>query len=459
MTRAVREQTYDVVVLGVGTGGEHVARKLARAGLRVAAVEERLVGGECPFYGCTPSKLLIRSADLLAEARRADGLSGSVRVEAASMSAAAARVRQATHDWHDDGHRGPLEAEGVTIVRGHGRLDGPGRVRVETDGAPLVLVGTRGVVLNTGTSPAVPPVEGLAGTPFWTNREALRAEAAPHSVVVVGGGPIGSELAQVFARFGTRVTLVDKADRLLTPEEPEAAALVARVLRDEGVDVRLGVSLHRVAHEAGRFRLQVDGEQVEAERLLVSVGRTANLADVGLETVGLDPDAHHVEVDERCRAAERLWVVGDVTGHGAYTHVSLYQGRLVVRDVLGEPGPWADYRAVSRVTFTDPEVGSVGLTEHAAREQGLDVVTGTADVDESPRGWIHGATGLVKVVADARAGVLVGATVAAPYGGEVLGLLTAAVHARIPVPVLQEMHFAYPTFHRVVEVALRRTRL
>ena len=435
----------DVVVLGVGAGGEYAARRLARAGLDVVAVEARLVGGECPFWGCTPSKLMIHGAR-----------------EGQPLSRAAARIREATHDWHDDGHTEPMTEAGVRIVRGHGRLDGPGRVRVETDDGPVEVTGRRGVVLNTGTSPAVPDVEGLAGTPYWTNREAVHVEEPPESLAVIGGGNIGVELTQVFARSGTRVTLLEGADRLLTAEEPEASAVLARVLRDEGVDVRLGVSIDRVSHAHGRFTLEVDGQRVEAERLLVATGRSPNLADVGLETVGLDPDAPQVDVDERCRAAERLWAVGDITGEGPFTHVSLYQAALVVRDVLhdGSVGePWGEYHAVSHVTFTDPEVGAVGMTEKQARDAGHTVVVGVVDVKDSSRGWVDEAEGVVKVVADADTGVLLGGTVVAPYGGEVLGLLTTAVHARLTVPTLRGMHFAYPTFHRVIEKALRRTGL
>ncbi len=434
----------DVVVLGVGAGGEHAARKLARSGLEVVAVEARLVGGECPFWGCTPSKLMIHAA------RTGRG-----------MASAAARIREATHDWHDDGHAGPLEDDGVRILRGHGRLDGPGRVRVETEDGPVVVTGRRGVVLNTGTSPAVPDVDGLAGTPYWTNREAVHVEEAPESLVVLGGGNIGAELAQVFARTGARVTLLESAERILTAEEPEASALVTRVLREEGVDVRLGVTVDRVSHAGGRFVLEVDGAPVEAQRLLVATGRAENLDDVGLETVGLDADASHVEVDERCRAGERLWAVGDVTGRGPFTHVSLRQGELVVCDVLGEEpaGGWGEYHAVSRVTFTDPEVGAVGMTEQQAREAGHDVVVGTVDLADVSRGWIDEAQGVVKVVADARSGVLLGGTTVAPYGGEVLGLLSTAVHARLSVPTLRGMHFAYPTLHRGIETALKRTGL
>ena len=425
-------ETVDVVVVGLGGGGELVARRTAEAGLDVVAVERDLVGGECPFWGCTPSKLLIQAAH-----------------DRAGWERAAERIREANHDWTDGHHAGPLEESGVRVVRGHGRLDGPGRVAV----GGTTYAARRGVVLDTGTAPTVPDVDGLADTPYWTNRDVMRQTSAPRSIVVLGGGPIGCELAQALARFGSRVTLVESADRLLGAEEPEAAEVVGGVLRAEGVDVVTGASVERVRHDDG-FRVDLGDRTVEAERLLVAVGRTPNLRDLGLETVGLSPDADHLDTDERMRAGDRLWAVGDITGRGAFTHVSLYQGRIACRDLLGDDGPWADYRAVSRVTFTDPEVGAVGLTEAQARDVGLRVAVGTTAVPESSRGWIHQAEGLVKVVADVDRGVLVGGTVVAPYGGEVIGLLTAAIHLGTPVAELRELHFAFPTFHRAVLEAL-----
>ena len=456
MTAAGSTRDCDVVVLGVGPGGEYAARKLAEAGLDVVAVDEALVGGECPFWGCTPSKLMVRPADLLAEVHRADRLAGDATVRP-DWSLVAARIREANHDWTDHHHVAPLEEAGVTVVRGHGRLDGPGVVRVERDGGSAVLRAARGVLLNTGTSPLRLPVDGLEATPYWTNREAMKVTEVPERLVVVGGGPNGLELAQVFARYGARVTLLEAADHIAPHEEPEAGAALAAVLRDEGIDVREGVEIERVDHD-GTFHVRVGGETLEADQLLVAAGRSPNLGDVGLETVGLDPEADTVEVDEHLRAGERLWAVGDITGKGAFTHVSRYQAAGAVADILGLDGPPADYRAVSRVTFTDPEVASVGMSEQQARDAGLRVRVGLAQVERSARGWLHGpgTTGIVKVVEDADRGVLVGATVVAPYGGEVVGLLVTAVHGEVPVARLRTMHYAYPTFHRTVEAALKR---
>ena len=451
MLGAMTTYDVDVVVVGLGPGGEYAAQKLAEAGLTVVGVDRDLVGGECPFYGCIPSKMMIRAADLLGEVRRVDRLAGQAEVRPDWGTVAHRIDKQATNHWQDDSHVERLEGAGVRIVRGTGRLDGPGRVRVGED----AFVAARGVVLGVGTSPATLPIDGLAATPYWTNREIVKVAELPRSLAVIGGGPIGCELAQAFSRFGSEVTVLEMADRILSPEEPESSELLTRVFRDEGIRVETGLEVQRVEHDGG-FRITTDRGVLEADQLLVAAGRSTNLQGLGLDTVDLDPETGTVGTDEKMRAGERLWAVGDITGHGAYTHVSMYQGEIAVRDLLDEKGFTADYRAVSRVTFTDPEVGSVGLTEQQAREAGIDVRVGLADLAESSRGWIHdaGNDGLVKLVGDAERGVLVGATSAGPSGGEVLGMLALAVHAEVPLETLASMHYAYPTFHRAVDVAV-----
>ena len=459
------EAQVDLVVIGLGPGGEALATAAAKAGLSVLAVDKHLVGGECPYYGCIPSKMMVRAADTLAEAGRAGALAGDVSVTASWAPVARRVSEEATAGWDDTVAVRRLEDAGAEVLHGVARLAGPGRVEVELPGGGTRSVtAERGVVLNPGTRPAAPPVEGLTDTPYWTNREALRATELPGSLVVLGGGPIGCELAQVFARFGVRVTIVQHGDRLVPANEPEAAELLTDVLVGEGIRVLTSAEARSVSHADGTFTLTVatdTGEEtLHADQLLVAAGRTPNLDDVGLETVGLDPEARTVETDERMRAGERLWAVGDITGCGPYTHVARYQAVAAVRDLLGEDGPWGEYHAVTRVTFTDPEVGGVGLTEAQARDAGLSVATGVASVAKSSRGWIHGgeppADGVVKVVADTDRGILVGATTVAPYGGEVLGLLAAAVHARMPIETLRGMHFAYLTFHRVIQNALNQ---
>ncbi|MGH3413470.1 MAG: dihydrolipoyl dehydrogenase family protein [Marmoricola sp.] len=437
----------DVIVLGLGPGGESAASSLAQAGLRVVGIDRRLVGGECPYYGCVPSKMWVRAADALGEARRVPGLAGAVEVTP-DWSPVHRRIRdEATTGWDDSIAVERLEKAGVSFVRGHGRLDGPGRVTV--DGTTYEA--RHGVVLNTGTEPGVPPVDGLAELPYWTNRDVFDLAELPGSLAVLGGGAIGVELAQAFARFGVEVTVVEVADRVVPAEEPEASAVVAGALARDGIRVRTGARVARASYDGG-FRLDLDGEQVTAERLLVAAGRRNNLGDIGLGTVGLDPVARVIGTDERMRAGDRLWAIGDITGKGGFTHVSMYQSAVAVRDLLGQEGPWADYRAVSRVTFTDPEIGAVGMTEQQARDAGLRVSTGSTEL--GTRGWIAKADGLVKLVADADRGVLVGATTVGPSGGEMIGLLATAVHAEVPVATLRGMHFAYPTYHRAIEAAV-----
>jgi pyruvate/2-oxoglutarate dehydrogenase complex dihydrolipoamide dehydrogenase (E3) component len=444
----------DVVVVGLGPGGESVASTLAKAGLEVVGVDERLVGGECPYFGCIPSKMMVRAADLLAEGRRIPELAGASTVTA-DWSQVATRIRdEATDGWDDAVAVARLEKAGVTFVRGHARLTGSRTV--EVDGRTFTA--GKGVVLNTGTAPGVPPIDGLADTPYWTNRDAVRLEELPGSMVVIGGGAIGAELAQAFSRYGVRVTVLEAADRLLAPEEPEASALVADVFGREGIEVLTGAAVQTVRYADGRFTIELKGHQVSADKLLVAAGRRPNLSDIGLDSVGLDPSASSVDVDGRMRAADGLWAVGDITGKGGFTHISMYQSAIAARDILGQSGAEANYRAVPRVTFTDPEVGSVGMTEQQAREAGLNVRVGVTDVPDSTRGWIHGPgnDGLIKLVEDADRGVLVGATSAGPCGGEVLSMLTTAVHAEVPTATLRSMIYAYPTFHRAVEDALSR---
>ena len=252
--------------------------------------------------------------------------------------------------------------------------------------------------------------------------------------------------------------MLEVADRLLAPEEPESSALVAEVFAREGIQVLAGATISSVAYAEGRFTVEVDGQALHADKLLVAAGRRPVLADLGLDSVGLDPTARSIDTDERLRATgtEGLWAIGDITGKGAFTHMSMYQAAVAVRDILGQDGPPASYHAVPHVTFTDPEVGSVGMTEQQARDAGLTVRVGTTDLASSTRGWIARAEGLVKLVEDADRGVLVGATAVGPSGGEVLSMLVTAVHAEVPTDTLRSMIYAYPTFHRAVEDALSR---
>ena len=448
----------DIVVIGMGPGGEDAAGKLAEAGLDVTGVEAKLVGGECPYWGCVPSKMMIRAANLLAEARRIPGMAGASAV-APDWAPVAARIRdEATDSWNDKVAVDRFLSKGGHFIRGRGRITSRGEVMVDTAEGARVLRARRGIVIATGTEPAIPPVPGLAGTPYWTNREAIETEQVPESLAVLGGGAIGAELAQVFARFGAQVTVVEALPQLLPVEEPEAGELLESVFTREGIVVRTGARAERVSYDGQAFIMDLaDGETFTAQHLLVATGRRAGVAALGVRAYGLDETARSIGVDDQMRAADGLWAIGDVTGKGAFTHVAMYQAAIAVAGILGQDGPPADYRAVPRVTFTDPEIGSVGLTEAQAREHGLAVRTGITTLPSSARGWIHkaGNDGFVKLIEDSARGVLVGATSAGPAGGEVLGALVVAVHGQVPVADLRTMIYAYPTFHRAIEDALR----
>lgn len=448
------KHSADVVVIGLGPGGEDLAGQLAQAGLDVVGIEKNLVGGECPYWGCIPSKMMIRAADALAEGRRIPQFAGRSEIHP-DWSLVAGRIRdEATDDWNDQAAVDRLTGKGGRFVRGEGRLLSPDTVAVDDD----TYVARRAVVVAAGTRPSIPPVPGLAGTPYWTNREAIETTEVPQSLIVMGGGAIGVELAQVFARFGAEVTVIEGAPRLVPAEEPEAAEVLERVLRAEGLKVVTGNTVDSVSHD-GQFAVSVGAETLRAERLLVATGRRSNSDEVGMGVLGVELDHGFPPVDEHMQVVPGVYAIGDIAGKGAFTHMAMYESAITRRAILGEPGPGADYSAVSRVTFTDPEIGSVGMTEQQARDAGIEVAVGSVELSATTRGWIQRGEGLIKVVADARRGVLVGATSMAPTGGEVLAGLAVAVRAAVPIATLKNTIYAYPTVWRGIETAVLDTGL
>ncbi|MGH1494088.1 MAG: dihydrolipoyl dehydrogenase family protein [Acidimicrobiales bacterium] len=446
-------EDVDVIVIGMGPAGETVGGNLAEAGLSVVGIEGALVGGECPYWGCVPSKMMIRAANLLAETRRVPDLAGSSTVTP-DWAPVAKRIRdQATDNWDDTVAVDRFVNKGGTFVRGYAEIVGPDLVEV----AGKTYRAARGVVIATGTLAAVPPIPGLADTPFWTNHDIMEAKELPESLVVLGGGPIGSEMAQVMARFGVNVSIVEGAERLLIRNEPEAGQVLAEVFEAEGIAVHTGQFASEVRYDDGQFVVVMpDGTEITGEKLLVAAGRRTFLKELGAAKLGVDVEAPFLSVDERMRVTENVWAVGDIAGQGQFTHLATRQGAVAAADILGQDVEPLNLDALSAVTFSDPEVGAVGLTEAEAREQGLNVAIAFKPVGHTARGWLHstGNEGFIKLVADADSDLLVGATSVGPVGGEVLGLLSLAVHAKIPVATLKSMIYAYPTFHKGVEDAL-----
>ena len=442
----------DVVVIGMGPGGEDLAGKLAERGMNVIGIDHGLVGGECPYWGCIPSKMMIRAANLLAEARRIDGMAGNATVTP-DWSVVATRIRdEATDNWDDRVAVERFEKKGGRFIRGTARFAGAGKVEVDgtTIEAPKIVV-------NAGTVPLIPPIPGLSDVHYWTNHHAIETKELPATLTILGGGPIGLELGQMFGRFGVAVTIVEAGERILGPEEPESSALLAEVFEREGIVVRTNTAAEKVSTVGGDIALSLsDGSTVRGEKLLVAVGRRAPIKELNVSAIGIDESARFLPVDERGRVTDGVWAIGDVTGKGNFTHMSMYEANIAMHDILGDDGPVASYHAVPHVTFTDPEIGSVGMSEKAAREAGINVRVGNYPGPRSTRGWIHkaGNDGYIKLIEDRARGVLVGATSAGPTGGEVLSVLTLAVHAAIPVEQLRSMIFAYPTFHRSIEAAL-----
>ncbi|MCO6009495.1 NAD(P)/FAD-dependent oxidoreductase [Actinoallomurus purpureus] len=441
MTDDAQDRRYDVVVLGGGSG-KNIAAELARAGRSVALVESRLVGGECPYFACMPSKTLLHSA------RRNE-----------TWEHAVARRDEVTRHLDDAATAAQMAEAGVTIVRGHGRVVRPGAV--EVDGTEY---GYTDLVVATGSEPVRPPVEGIDDVPTWTSDEALTRPDLPRRLVVLGGGAVGCELSQIYAAFGSQVTLVEPAERLLAAEAPFVGDVLADALRRMGTDLRLGVAATSAERTETGLRLRLsDGNHIDADRILIAAGRRPRVADLGLETTGVrfDPEKG-IAVDTTCRAVlteetgtdgTTVWAAGDVTGIAPYTHAANYQSGVVVSNVLGKRRE-ADYRAIPRAVYTTPSVYAVGVSPLAA--SGLELVAAGYDLSGTARAAVEDDDrGRVELYADRARGVLVGAAAVGLYAEEWMSEITLAIRAETPLSILTDVVHAFPTYGEAIEPVLR----
>jgi pyruvate/2-oxoglutarate dehydrogenase complex dihydrolipoamide dehydrogenase (E3) component len=448
-------QEFDVVCLGGGVAGEAIATGLQGSGLTLAVVERELVGGECPYWGCVPSKTLLRSAETLSEADRARRLAAA-RVEwTVDFPKVSKRVRWMARNLDDTRPALALQETGAKLIRGEGTLTDLRTVEIRGES----FRARRALVIANGSTAVIPRIPGLDSVEFWTNRHAAIPKELPASLAILGGGAIGIELGQAFARLGSAVTVIEAGPRFLGLEEPEAGAALRPHLEADGITLMIGDPCVAVEKQSSGSGSAVvvhlkSGAAVSADRLLVATGRRANVE--AWRAAGIaQTERGFLKVDPATLEAQAgVFGAGDVTGLGGFTHLAYYHGQIVARRLRGMDAR-ADHTAVPRVTFTDPEVASVGLSEASARERGIDVIVATAEPGEAARGYIHDFHGgAIKLVGDRQRGVLVGASLVTPRAGEILGELVLAVKLGIPLNTLADLIHPFPAFNRVLDGTL-----
>lgn len=444
-------ERFDAIVIGMGPGGEVVADRLLDGGKRVAVVESELIGGECGYWACIPSKTLLRPADVRGEAVRAAGVA---RPRLDWQAIRAQRDKMIRH-LDDTAQVNEYEDRGATVVKAPAKIVGPGRV----EASDRELEADH-IVLATGSSAFLPPIDGLDQVPVWTNREATTLNRVPGEAIVIGGGAVAVELGQFLARMGAKVTLVQRGEEVLTREDSRVGELVKHALELDGVRVLTGREVQGVrADGIGTLAELDDGTSVTAEVVVVATGRRPRVEGLGLENVGLDPSS--LRIDERCRLTDGVWAVGDVTGVAMFTHVAKYQGRVVADTILGRPRS-ADYRGIPRVVFADPEIAAVGLTAEQARQRGIETVSAEIDLPELiTRPWTYETEprGTLGVLADRGRGVLIGAWAVAPLASEWIHEAALAVRAQIPITTLLDGVAQFPTYSESYLLALEKLGL
>jgi pyruvate/2-oxoglutarate dehydrogenase complex dihydrolipoamide dehydrogenase (E3) component len=453
MARDADSDRFDAIVVGAGPAGEVVAGRLSERGMKVALVEAELIGGECAYWACIPSKTLLRPGEVRFEAQRAPGTSSP---EQRWQEIADYRDYMIRH-LDDSGEVDSYAKLGVEVFKGAGTLTGRRTLAV----GDRELESER-IILATGSETGIPPIPGLEQAGYWTNREATTFERPPASAAIIGGGPVGIELAQLLRRFDTKVHLIESADRLLSREDERVSEMILEALRADGVDVHVSAEVESVgAHDGVRSVSLAGGATLDASELIVAAGRKPRIAQLGLEHAGIDPGERGIEVDERCRVGDGIWAVGDVTGTSPFTHVAKYQARVACADIAGE-SPRADYHAIPRVVFSDPELAAVGMTAAGAAEAGIDAVSATLELAGAiARPWTYETDprGELCVIADRERRILIGAWAVGPLAGEWIHYAALAIKARLPLALLHDTVAQFPTYTEAYLKALERLDL